>query len=619
MRHVRLRIRVGVQPLMPDVADHADDLHPPRWRAEADPLTDRIARRPEAPRCRLVDDDHGRRRLAVGVRERPAALKRNAHRAEVVGRHQPRMRAHWQRRLDRLLLDVEIQPRVEAAERQRGRHADALNAGHRAQALHQCVVERRRAAGIRVARSRQRQPRRRQMLGPEAGRHVDQPLEADQQQRRAGQQHERQRELGDDQRRSQAARADAAAAAARLFVQRHAHALIRRDHRRHDAEEHAGDRRQDERGAEHARIDADVRDARQARELRRQEHAKRGQRPRRDEQAGQTAREGDDDAAARRADRAANRQLTLTARCARQEQRRHVRARDEHHEADRGEQDEQRRAHVADQRIAQRSHARPVIPVLGRILLRQPRADHVQLFARLRHRDAGREPADHIEEMRAAERAIVVVERQRQEDFRLRRPPERPRQDADDFVRVAVEDRGAADDAGVGAEAATPQRVGQQHDLIASVDLFVVAQVAAERRSDAERREKRRRHAESEQALRLAGAGQVHRPLAVGIHRRDRPAVAPPVEEVRRRDRTVQPSFARPLLGDRHHPIRVGIRQRSPQHRVDNAEDGGVGADAERQRHQRDNREARLADEHPQAEPDVLLQRFPHRDDLCKL
>ena len=74
-----------------------------------------------------------------------------------------------------------------------------------------------------------------------------------------------------------------------------------------------------------------------------------------------------DDARARRADRAPDRHFFLPAGGARQQQRRDVRARDEHHERDRAEQHEQRRPHVADQRIAQRPQVRGVVGVFRRI------------------------------------------------------------------------------------------------------------------------------------------------------------------------------------------------------------------------------------------------------------
>ena len=125
---------------------------------------------------------------------------------------------------------------------------------------------------------------------------------------------------------------------------------------------------------------------------------------------------------------------------------------------DRAEQHEQRRLHVADERVAQRPQVRRVIRVLGRKLLRQPRADDPQILARLFRRHAVAQPADHLEEMRGAQRAIVIVERQRHDDVGLRRPPETRRQHADDLERSAVERDGAADDRRIGAEAAPPQR-----------------------------------------------------------------------------------------------------------------------------------------------------------------
>ena len=77
---------------------------------------------------------------------------------------------------------------------------------------------------------------------------------------------------------------------------------------------------------------------------------------------------------------------------------------------------------------------------------------------------------------------------------------------------------------------------------------------------------------------------------------REAAAAAAPVEEGRVTD--VAGLAVRPPLADRcTSRSGVGIGQRSQQHGVHDAEDRGVGADAERQRDQRDGREARRADE----------------------
>ncbi len=51
--------------------------------------------------------------------------------------------------------------------------------------------------------------------------------------------------------------------------------------------------------------------------------------------------------------------------------------------------------------------------------------------------------------------------------------------------------------------------------------------------------------------------------------------------------------------------LRVAHRQGAKHQRVDEAEDGGVGADAESQRQDRDDRESRLPRKHPRAVADI--------------
>ena len=56
-------------------------------------------------------------------------------------------------------------------------------------------------------------------------------------------------------------------------------------------------------------------------------------------------------------------------------------------------------------------------------------------------------------------------------------------------------------------------------------------------------------------------------------------------------------------------PVGIGPRQRPQQHGVDDAEDRGVGADAERQREDRHRGEARIARERAGAETQILSEK----------
>ena len=96
--------------------------------------------------------------------------------------------------------------------------------------------------------------------------------------------------------------------------------------------------------------------------------------------------------------------------------------------------------------------------------------------------------------------------------------------------------------------------------------------------------------------LRIAVAGErdrAARPDAADLRERRRPLAD--VAEVGTRERSAR--IAEP---DECQPVGVAIRQRLDQHRVDDAEDGGVGADAEREGEKNDRGEAtRLADAAP--------------------
>ena len=75
------------------------------------------------------------------------------------------------------------------------------------------------------------------------------------------------------------------------------------------------------------------------------------------------------------------------------------------------------------------------------------------------------------------------------------------------------------------------------------------------------------------------------------------------------------------MAGAREHdaeePQIFGLRhgQRTQQHGVHDAEDGGVGGDAEREHEERDEREAGAAAETAQRVDDVLPNRVEHAGD----
>ncbi len=285
---------------------------------------------------------------------------------EVAGRHERDFGHRNVAGFRRPALDAERRPARRAAERQAGDAADRLHAGQRGDALEHAPVEqhprlvREVRAGLRIVRLRQPEPRGQHRRGVEAEIDALQPPETLDQQRRADQQHQRERELADDEDAAQARRASGGAGPARRLAHHRLQLGVRALNRRRQAEEHAGHDRQGGREREHGRVDVDGLQSRQARRADLHEGV---DAPDRDQQAERAAgrreqhalgQELPHQARAAGAQRAANGNLPLPDRRAREQQVRDVGAGDQQHEADRGEQRQQRRTHVADQIVVQR-------------------------------------------------------------------------------------------------------------------------------------------------------------------------------------------------------------------------------------------------------------------------
>src|SRR4029077_2087456 len=80
---------------------------------------------------------------------------------------------------------------------------------------------------------------------------------------------------------------------------------------------------------------------------------------------------------------------------------------------------------------------------------------------------------------------------------------------ADNRVRLAVERDAPADDGAIAAEAALPQAVAQDRDMLVADLVFLLGEGAAGQRRHAQDREEVGRDARPVQALRLALAGEV--------------------------------------------------------------------------------------------------------------
>ena len=193
--------------------------------------------------------------------------------------------------------------------------------------------------------------------------------------------------------------------------------------------EAGGDRRgQEEREHEHRNTD---RDAVQPRQVCRRQRHQSGHAPERSQHAqaaaGQRKQErfGEeltDQPSARRAERAANGELTLLHRRLCQQQVRHVRARHQQQESHGAEQDQQRRASPARDRVLQRDHhaiREKVVALLARRVVNAPR-DRADVSIRLLDSHAVAEAPDRVVVVRRPAR-VFAVQIGRQPQIHVRR------------------------------------------------------------------------------------------------------------------------------------------------------------------------------------------------------
>jgi hypothetical protein len=234
--------------------------------------------------------------------------------------------------------------------------------------------------------------------------------------------------------------------------------------------------------------------------------------------------------------------------------------------------------------------------VLG-VGLRVALLQDLHLGAHLGEGDARLEACEDVEEIAAVVDLLAVEERRLERprgeelDLREREARERRRQHADDRVRTSVERQRPADHVALTAEVRLPETVGEKNDGRTAGPLLVGGEGPSELRSDAEQREVVLRDHQRENLLGVAETGDgvgvegrngevAEHPLALAHHLEARPGEAP-LDDV----------LLRVRRAELHDTPRVPVGQGREEDRVDEAEDGGVGADSERQRDHRDGRE----------------------------
>jgi hypothetical protein len=495
-----------------------------------------------------------------------------------------------------------------------------LNAGHRRNPRQRLVEK---AAGLSdiVASLRQLHVGGEYTLGAEAEIACLQLDEAAHQEPGAGQQHERQRDLGDDERAEHAVK-PAAAAVASSLAQRVAR-LARRDDGGDHAERETSrqrdgkrerDRRQIERHLIEARYEDAIADQR--------EQAAMAQR--RDREARHTSGGGERQAfdehlahqsAPLRAKGGAHPELALARGAPRQLQIRDVDARHQQHEHHRADQRQERGTDLSDHLLlhVKEHHGPPGVAL--RLLMFQIGVDPSHLTERLIERDAVAHPRERVRAAAAVHRGKLCQAQTvgDEEVAFLADHGEGRGHHANHCLRSGVGGQRLAEDVLPGAETTTPEFVAQDDDF-AGAEILVSGVGAAKQRLHAQRAKDVGRNHEP---VNLIGAAvddhrQARRPHHAQMLERVR-ALAPG-DEIGRRDH-VPAGAAAAGLPHGHDATGFAIRQRFDHHRAHDAEDGGGRADAEGERGQSRDSEARRPSQHAQSMAEVAGGVIDQRDE----
>ena len=244
------------------------------------------------------------------------------------------------------------------------------------------------------------------------------------------------------------------------------------------------------------------------------------------------------------------------------------------------------------QRPEQRAES---VAVVDRVFGFERRGHGIEIRLGLRAADAGLQ----ARERRVAVRPSVViaqgfgVEEERLPDLdRAIGELEPGRHDANDLCRPAIDRNRLPDDRPTGAEPPRPERVTQDDHIVAARLILTRDERAADLRGRAEQRKERGGHDGAVDALGVSAAGEVEAHRVVRGHLFEHVTAIAIVHILAGGGRDVVEAGPAQVAPDDHQAVRIAVRQWTEQYAIDDREDCGVGANAERQREKHDGRKS---------------------------
>ncbi len=317
-----------------------------------------------------------------------------------------------------------------------------------------------------------------------------------------------------------------------------------------------------------------------------------------------------DDAPAAGAQRDPDRHFALPERRARDEQVRHVDARDEQHADACAEHRVEERVDLGperDLRVRQDVGGHPF--VRRRELGLELRGNRPRLRFRLGQRHVRLEQPHHLVRRPVGARLGERTDHERDPELLLERKAERLRHHADDRPVDAAGPHGPADHVRSAAVLLLPQVVAEQHDRRGGRTIVTLAETAADHRVHAQHPEDGHRQFPRREPLRAPLLGrQVDRRDTDRPEHVERGLPLLPGGHVVHADRPARLPLGRVGRDERHDPVGVPERQPLEETAVDDAEDGRAQAEAEAERHDGHQGQRRILHEHPHAGLDIAQE-----------
>src|SRR6266404_8113365 len=173
---------------------------------------------------------------------------------------------------------------------------------------------------------------------------------------------------------------------------------------------------------------------------------------------------------------------------------------------------------------------------------------------------------------------------------------------------IAVEQDVATNNVSLAAVPALPELVADDSHPVCLGFVFFRKKDATQRRCDAKQGEELSSHSVGLDFHRLAVTGEIEAARGESCHVLEGLVTRFPVGVVCRRGRVARKTDERSVFPNHHKPVGLVKRQRTKQHRANQAEDRCVSADSQSHDHHTDNCESGLPSKHSKRKPQILEQ-----------